>query len=465
MMEKEETDAHDGHTVKFNVNVAYEVEKKDLKQPPVATGSKSKTSQRSRKEDDSRSFYVTYNIGPTCEGKSPVFSPDSNTWSCSHDVDVTSKLITDHFLGKDLSFQVYEMVKVEVEKKPANVSRKSLVSRGFDDGTEKKEMNVANTGLTAQQKQRAKAKREAFMTQEGKDDPALPTEGIPKVSQEKEVRPAKESQKHKDKSKDLKDNAAAHARVHSSEHHVGDGRESTSRGETPHPHHFDHPERHMTPGSSQGMRRTRSAISLANLTAMRPKTPPSPHHHEHPISTLIRRGSQSPANESYEAAKSDLHKQGEGDTSKNGKETGKEKVMVLSGLKDVRFVEPLDSREADTPEEKQKSSREAAADLVFQGHSLRRRSLSESRKVVVDSNNGESLRNAESEDHHRAWSELHNALLDPDAVLVRRKVDKAAKEKPKPKVRMVIETQRVLVGKASIDLTELLLGSQVAEAV
>ena len=65
---------------------------------------------------------------------------------------------------------------------------------------------------------------------------------------------------------------------------------SRSSRDTPHPHHYDHPERHLPTDIGRGMVKSRSTSSLAALNVMRPKTPPSPHHHAHPISTLVPHG-------------------------------------------------------------------------------------------------------------------------------------------------------------------------------
>ncbi|KAI8929157.1 hypothetical protein BC831DRAFT_444904 [Entophlyctis helioformis] len=68
-------------------------------------------------------------------------------------------------------------------------------------------------------------------------------------------------------------------------------RASTTMRESPHPHHFNHPEKHMSPDAIQrGLVRSRSSSSLASLHQMPPKTPPSPHHFDHPLNVLAPHG-------------------------------------------------------------------------------------------------------------------------------------------------------------------------------
>jgi hypothetical protein len=65
----------------------------------------------------------------------------------------------------------------------------------------------------------------------------------------------------------------------------------SSRSTTPHPHHFQHPEKHVDLEADSGsLKKSRSASSLAALKITRPKTPPSPHHTNHPLSILAPTG-------------------------------------------------------------------------------------------------------------------------------------------------------------------------------
>lgn len=65
----------------------------------------------------------------------------------------------------------------------------------------------------------------------------------------------------------------------------------SSRSTTPHPHHFQHPEKHVDIEADSGsLKKSRSTSSLAALKIIRPKTPPSPHHTDHPLNILAPPG-------------------------------------------------------------------------------------------------------------------------------------------------------------------------------
>jgi hypothetical protein len=65
----------------------------------------------------------------------------------------------------------------------------------------------------------------------------------------------------------------------------------SSRSTTPHPHHFQHPEKHVDiEDGTNGLKKSRSASSLKALKTIRPKTPPSPHHTNHPLDILAPLG-------------------------------------------------------------------------------------------------------------------------------------------------------------------------------
>jgi hypothetical protein len=54
---------------------------------------------------------------------------------------------------------------------------------------------------------------------------------------------------------------------------------------TPHPHHYDHPEKHLEYGTPRSCP-SRSTTSMSDHSISRSKTPPSPHHFDHPLTTL-----------------------------------------------------------------------------------------------------------------------------------------------------------------------------------
>ncbi|KAK5669598.1 hypothetical protein QVD99_003989 [Batrachochytrium dendrobatidis] len=70
-----------------------------------------------------------------------------------------------------------------------------------------------------------------------------------------------------------------------------------SSREAAHPHHFNHPEKHVSADVHQRTPiRSRSSSSLAGIGLMHQKTPPSPHHHDHPLTILAPHGRIKEAN-------------------------------------------------------------------------------------------------------------------------------------------------------------------------
>ncbi|KAL2915720.1 hypothetical protein HK105_204666 [Polyrhizophydium stewartii] len=64
-----------------------------------------------------------------------------------------------------------------------------------------------------------------------------------------------------------------------------------SNREGPHPHHYNHPEKHVSPEAvHRGLVRSRSSSSIHTLHRVHPRTPPSPHHHDHPLTMLAPHG-------------------------------------------------------------------------------------------------------------------------------------------------------------------------------
>ncbi|KAJ3410938.1 hypothetical protein HDV05_002993 [Chytridiales sp. JEL 0842] len=468
------TEDGDAHVVTFQVKVDYDLEIKETELKPLtkgvsarvlnerATSAKAQnkavkatglngrafsakgrgTSARTRvnrgtiNEDAFRSFYVTYNIGSNCEAKSPNLPPNNNQWSCSHDIEVTTKMITDHFVGKQLEFQVYELVKVEVEKRPATSSKlKSAPPVSIEP--ERKEMNLANSGLTAQQlRNRAKAKLMASTFNEGSDENNA--EKPHSSSHNADRKGGHQTHgKHENGPHESGDKTTSSARkskrhLHNTDSSAADSTDDDqSRPETAHPHHYDHPERHLTPNSGK-VRRTRSTISMANLTAMRPRTPPSPHHHNNPIATLIPRGSKQDPPADKPPGVSDEES------------TNAEQKKATTPGKDVRFLNNDRGQPGD-------SVAPSIADLSTKGN--RRRSLSEI-KPGYPTQPVPLTKETNVQDVTKSWLGSDFALTG--------KSNPAAK--PRGKVRMVIETQKVLVAKASMDLTNFILGAREVEA-
>jgi hypothetical protein len=85
-----------------------------------------------------------------------------------------------------------------------------------------------------------------------------------------------------------------------------------SESGSPHPHHFNHPETHVDPILiKNGAIRSRTS-SMTNLfETIRPKTPPSPHHHTHPLKTLSKNVTPTSASGKEKTA---VPKSGKGET-------------------------------------------------------------------------------------------------------------------------------------------------------
>ncbi|KAJ3194190.1 hypothetical protein HK101_003310 [Irineochytrium annulatum] len=344
-----------------------------------------------------------------------------------------------------------------------------------------------------------------------------------------------------------------------------DDDDDVPKKEYPHPHHFDHPERHTTHnyyGSIHHVRRSRSAMSLASVSQMahRARTPPQPHHHDHPMSMLYpRKKSRDAGAPVVVAADGDgksvtAKKSGKSQERKEKKEkatdkkegnadiysimndrglfaglnfsamqAGAKKPTVRPSLRPVWFenlpvgietrvlqgegrTSVADSSDAersrgrgnkrDNGKFRVKSADRARADdsntfmdrsgndISARGRSksegrgmnrssrddndeggLRRRSKS-SRSVSRSpgrsrsrSRSGPSIahRSGEDVDDSAAAERLRTAMMDPDAahVILATRDEKVKREK---KGNMTLETQRVLVGRMSVDMADLVLG-------
>ncbi|KAJ3213393.1 hypothetical protein HDU67_002925 [Dinochytrium kinnereticum] len=291
-----------------------------------------------KKEDYLHSFFVTF-CGPGIEGKSPPLPADGTSWSAGVSIGVDVPLIHD-VLKSPLELCIFETVKV-----PVALSTDRAEKAKLNAGANLK-FNLANTGLTnAQQRiKRAKKKKDEQNavcqingSNESQNDstgarPASILQGpakMPGSSYENDPLAIKALQGY-GYTEDSRITTASTMKANNTRMNTAQGKGVTviakgerSRGigssmgskpqrsssksrpssqdldqekgrkESPHPHHFDHPERH-TP-SAGGLKRSRSALSLASLSqlTMRPKTPPQPHHFDHPISTLFPRKARS----------------------------------------------------------------------------------------------------------------------------------------------------------------------------
>ncbi|KAJ3223540.1 hypothetical protein HDU81_009123 [Chytriomyces hyalinus] len=336
---KEPQPASHSHTVKFTLSVTYALERKEKEVlaplprsivkkggaggakgermsmiTPTTTSSKavrghltganaSGVAQTS--SDEKRTFYLQYSLGShVVDAKSSNFSqtesivymnplsptqplhprlppPAPTEWTATHEVDVTAETISQHLAARPVLIKVFELMRVEVEKK-SGLTREMLelmASKSL------KGASLADAGL------------EGMRMRKMRDNLKYGDEGDNMQETEKE--------RHRDslvRSNNLEAGGVEFV-------HFLSRQRSASNGphEYPHPHHYDHPEKHMRRGSTNSIyaatsatsrndtnpngktttiRRTRSSQSLAAIKSLRPKTPPSPHHHQHPLATL-----------------------------------------------------------------------------------------------------------------------------------------------------------------------------------
>jgi hypothetical protein len=478
------------HTVKCSVNLNYSADKKPPLERPTSSKLISAKAPRVKKEDEYRNFHITYNIGPNCEGKSPSLPGDQTRWTNVHDVDITLKLLVD-LLGTKICFQIYETIKVEVEKK----------SRTVGDG-EVKKMTLANNG-GRNQREYTKSKSKKDLSHGSDSNKAGTSDAAPseknlssslhdsnssngkKNVHAKFAEDNSSSKENNDTAEDATTsvnianrNREASSKSSKTKRAVSRGvsymtsdddsdQEEKSRREQPHPHHYDLPEKHID-GGHNSIRRARSAHSLAALSAEQVRKAPSPHHHDNPITTLTKRVQSSAVSKNGESQKSPPSSQDPVPGS-------------VAGSKDVRFAADATATGNGDGQDDTKSephSKKTHTDTAsFNGNSIRSRSKSETRALFLNRSDSGKLSKTSSPSsvnradvnspsdggHHRAWTQLQDALIDPDASYARNGVMRKKKEEKKPLVKKVIEIQKVLVGKATVDLTKLFLGQTSAD--
>ncbi|KAJ3356655.1 hypothetical protein HDU83_000517 [Entophlyctis luteolus] len=299
------------------------------KKPATARSSANPSPTPASNIDDRRSFQLSYAIaslvpdaksavfvqpeipviaatanGLTVPG-APVFlapSPPA-TWSASHDLEISTDIATMLLAQKNIEIIVHEIVKVEVEKKvnpleslPTNsklptqatktqsgLTRDVLEANGIDVAI--LDASLADSGLGAKQQKRLKALKDALGGAPHSDDSESSkdssTNGL------KAAEPGNSSKVNNGTVVEMAEVRISHSASALSS--------PSSIHDIPHPHHYDHPEKHLrsfllSRSGSESTSRPRSAQSLVNLSRMRTKTPPSPHHSEAPISILVPRG-------------------------------------------------------------------------------------------------------------------------------------------------------------------------------
>ncbi|ORY32988.1 hypothetical protein BCR33DRAFT_723333 [Rhizoclosmatium globosum] len=435
------------HTVKFTISATYQLEHKErevLTQLPKSSIAKKPPAAPKPKvvpitnNDERRSFQLHYSIGNSVpDGKStvflqpevvknmiqvvdketktvsvvpygppPVFQSTPVTWSANHDIDVTSDiavvLLTEQ---QRIVVEVYEIVKIEVEKK-SGLTREMLEGLGIDkdalDLTNRASQIEQSTSMSLSSKDLTGSTKETTFSR------ATTASGATTADSE-----------------DIPDD---HHRHHQ---------------ETPHPHHYDHPEKHMRRASEGSMARTRSAQSLANLALLRPKTPPSPHHCESPLATLMhnRPGSNGPIRMPPPPDLSSMRPK---------KVPRKTTVTLADGTKVERL---LRSGSADEIHKIQVTSAKGEMKTLFEKENKSLPQLNSAGTADQDATSQVSKQDSNSNTNTN--SNTTNSS----------KKKKPTKDKPLPKKRFVYETRKVKVGQMRIDMTNFYCNELLVEGI
>ncbi|KAJ3402098.1 hypothetical protein HDU80_005365, partial [Chytriomyces hyalinus] len=339
-------DAQHSHSVKFTLSVTYALERKEKevlaplprsivkKTGGAAGGAKGErmsmitpttiSSKRGQlvaanasgvaqtSNDEKRTFYLQYSLGShVVDAKSSNFSqtesivymnplsptqplhprlppPPPTEWTATHEVEVNAESISQHLGARPVLIKVFELMRVEVEKK-SGLTREMLELMATKS---LKSASLADAGLEGM---RMRKMRDSLKY----GDAAGDSNGVAETEKEQRLRDSSTV-----RSNNLEAGGVEFV------HFLSRQRASTNGPhEYPHPHHYDHPEKHMRRGSTNSIyaatsatshkdtnpngrgptttiRKTRSSQSLAAIKSLRPKTPPSPHHHQHPLATL-----------------------------------------------------------------------------------------------------------------------------------------------------------------------------------
>ncbi|KAJ3104605.1 hypothetical protein HK100_004026, partial [Physocladia obscura] len=314
------------HLVKFNLSASLHIAPK-IREPVIAI-SKQKSNSKGKPNivatkkpvpqtnyDERRSFQLGYSISTAIlDGKSPVFlQPEISvsgtfglartasatllgaqpvTWSAAHEIDITNDTVITLLSQQQIEISVFEIVKVEVEKKSYGLTREILEANGLDRAF--LDPTVSDFGFAGKvQKQKLKALKQSLNA--ATSEPTL-FQKENRESLEDKVSSKETSKTASKMVKTLKVNADDSLRPesHASSYQTSDSTTAAASSnihELPHPHHYDHPEKHirnaLSRATSASMSRSRSAQSLAALAILRPKTPPSPHHCESVLTTLM----------------------------------------------------------------------------------------------------------------------------------------------------------------------------------
>ncbi|KAJ3273628.1 hypothetical protein HDV01_004237 [Terramyces sp. JEL0728] len=290
-----------------------------------------------RVQDNPKKYYITYLLGGQIEGKTDMLTPGEAIWTITHDINVTPDLLMNLY-QKPSEYIIWEVSPIakeikrraiikEAPQEPNSAKHAKVVKASSSKTTTNTQpkknlkMSLANTGVTNKHQLHLKKKPLGKTIQKGTAN-ALGNTKSPKTDANIDFLEAylQGGSLRRTSSFDEKKFTAEPAnakRRPGSASPVLSRRSSaiSSAGRvSPHPHHYNHPEKHVDPTLIKaGLIRSRSSSFSNLMEAARPKTPPSPHHHLHPLkvlqSTKVVKKPTEPVSNKKESAKSATKKE------------------------------------------------------------------------------------------------------------------------------------------------------------
>ncbi|KAJ3310685.1 hypothetical protein HDV04_004732 [Boothiomyces sp. JEL0838] len=256
--------------------------------------------------DSQKKYYITYTIAGNIEGKTDILTPGEAIWTITHDVHVNAELLMNLY-QKPSEFIIWEVSSIlkDIKRKviknkiqEANNSKDTAQSTSESGKKQEKKnlkMSLANTGLTNKLQLQMKKKTIGTTIQKGNASTSRSMKSpktdtnidlleaylqggatIPRTSSFDEKKFSTEAASSKKRPGSASPVLSRRSSALSSAGRI-----------SPHPHHYNHPEKHIDPALiKSGMIQSRSSSFSNLMDAVRPKTPPSPHHHVHPQKIL-----------------------------------------------------------------------------------------------------------------------------------------------------------------------------------
>ncbi|KAJ2994911.1 hypothetical protein HDV02_001187 [Globomyces sp. JEL0801] len=258
---------------------------------------------------DHHKYYISYSIGGVLEGKTDNFTHGHQTFSITHDVNVSQDFLSALY-QKPSEFILWQVVSIEKDLKKKK--KKNEVKEKVEEKV-KTVMSLANTGGRKKKSgKNVKVAQFTTKTEAPKEAKSIDTTVV-------EIEPFDNtgwfSKSNSNPQFDLTAlnaaNTALNRRPGSASpvlsrgvHSAKDdqpyvlGKRSAGTKKTINrvsspgasPHHYNHPEKHMDSFSLRnGLIRSRSSSFTNTMEILRPKTPPSPHHFAMPQATITKR--------------------------------------------------------------------------------------------------------------------------------------------------------------------------------